>query len=155
MNICRVVKVSFRRRISVEFNSRNGRRRDRLEYFPSFIGRVKIERELAVTWPWSSVLNAFPTLSCILSKLKRCWNTHETFILLTRAWNVPVTMRDCHAKSHQLSFSFDRGLVRWIYDASQFRSRLQQLCDGTIWGSTAVSNQSKIIKIINYFKRFA
>jgi hypothetical protein len=40
--------------------------------------------ELAVTRPWLRlhVLNAFPTLSCILFKLKHSWNTHQTFCLL-------------------------------------------------------------------------
>ena len=28
-----------------------------------------------------TVINAFPTLSCILFKLKHSWNTHPTFIL--------------------------------------------------------------------------
>jgi hypothetical protein len=44
-------------------------------------------RELAVTWSWSAVLNAFPTLSCILLKL----NVVGTFIqpCQSRAWNVP------------------------------------------------------------------
>jgi hypothetical protein len=38
--------------------------------------------ELTVTRSWSAVLNAFPTLSCILLKLKHSWNTLQTFILL-------------------------------------------------------------------------
>jgi hypothetical protein len=32
--------------------------------------------ELTVTWSWVAVLNAFPTLSCILFKLKHIWNIH-------------------------------------------------------------------------------
>jgi hypothetical protein len=38
--------------------------------------------ELTVTWACRlAVLNAFPTLSCTLLKLKHSWNTHQTFIL--------------------------------------------------------------------------
>jgi hypothetical protein len=37
--------------------------------------------ELTVTRAWLAVLNAFPTLSCILLKLKHSWNIHQTFIL--------------------------------------------------------------------------
>jgi hypothetical protein len=37
--------------------------------------------ELTVTWAWLAVLNAFPTLSCILLKLKHSFNIHQTFIL--------------------------------------------------------------------------
>jgi hypothetical protein len=48
--------------------------------------------------PWLAVLNAFPTLSCILFKLKHSWNTHQTFILLILT-----------GKSRQLSSSFDGG----------------------------------------------
>jgi hypothetical protein len=42
--------------------------------------RMRVQaRELTVKRPWLAVLNAFPTLSCILLKLKHSWNTQPLF----------------------------------------------------------------------------
>jgi hypothetical protein len=50
------------------------------------------------TRTWLAVLNAFPTLSCILFKFKHSWNIHQTFIFVNLELQMsPVTMRDCHA----------------------------------------------------------
>jgi hypothetical protein len=57
---------------------------------------------LAVPRSWLAVLNAFPTLSCILLKLKHSWNIHQTFILLT--WS-PVTMCGCQFSSALIRFN--------------------------------------------------
>jgi hypothetical protein len=45
---------------------------------------------MSVTRAWSAVLNAFPTLSCILLKLKHSWNIHQTFILLIYSFKCPL-----------------------------------------------------------------
>jgi hypothetical protein len=45
---------------------------------------------VAVTRSLSAVLNAFPTPSCILFKLKHSWNIHQTFILLIWSFKYPL-----------------------------------------------------------------
>ena len=58
----------------------------------------RLGASLAVTRPWLAVRNAFPTLSCILFKLKHSWDTYQTFILSMTMYELkmfPITIFDC------------------------------------------------------------
>jgi hypothetical protein len=77
------------------------RRKPRKVFTPRFIKRGSEDEsawELAVVQSWLAVLNAFPTLLCILVQLKRTWNTlmKPVYFVNPELEMSSATIRDWH-----------------------------------------------------------